>query len=176
MLYMLLLPPVAAGVLLRYSKQRLLTVQWVVFVCFALLCIAASFYGSMAPWCIHLRHVPDFDNLWKRYNRRGFYGVRDLFTYQCLMVMLALWSAAGMCGWQTSHITGVVERGAAPPGGRVPFLVAAIPAVALTFVALPVDSEDPFFEVPWGPRTCLVLLCYFIMPFFRPKKQKVKAS
>eukprot|EP00756_Hemistasia_phaeocysticola_P064276 Hpha_TRINITY_DN7662_c0_g1::TRINITY_DN7662_c0_g1_i1::g.19274::m.19274 len=176
MLYMLLVPPVLGAGLLKYSGQRLLTVQYVVFVCFALLCIAAAFYDSMAPKCIHLRHVPHWENLWQRYNRRGFYGVRDLFTYQCLMTALALWSSAGVCGWQTSHITGVGERELPPPGGKLPYWAVAIPAVLLTLAALPIDDEDPFFEMAWGPRTCVILLIYFCMPFFRPDKrgQKVK--
>eukprot|EP01064_Diplonema_japonicum_P021438 TRINITY_DN30986_c0_g1_i1.p1 TRINITY_DN30986_c0_g1~~TRINITY_DN30986_c0_g1_i1.p1 ORF type:complete len:157 (+),score=14.59 TRINITY_DN30986_c0_g1_i1:38-508(+) len=155
--------------------MRLLSVQWVVLVMLWLLGVAAFTYGSLSPWCIHLRHVPDFEDFWNRYAHRGFYGVRDLATYQALLVIVALWSAAGACGIQTSHISGVRDTSIPLAKSRFPFVVVAIPAVALTFAALPIDSEDPFFEIGWGPRTVLILLTYFMLPFMRPEPVKVKS-
>eukprot|EP01061_Rhynchopus_euleeides_P017773 TRINITY_DN29414_c0_g1_i1.p1 TRINITY_DN29414_c0_g1~~TRINITY_DN29414_c0_g1_i1.p1 ORF type:complete len:178 (+),score=52.64 TRINITY_DN29414_c0_g1_i1:63-536(+) len=154
--------------------QRLLAVQWVVLWMLMMLGVAASVYGSLSPWCIHLRHVPDFENFWLRWRGRGFYGVRDLVVYQLLLIVVGMWSAAGACGIQTSHITGVVDPRVPRPHGPIPFIGLCIPAVALTFAALPIDSEDPFFEIGWGPRTILVLLIYFCMPFMRPQAIKVK--
>ncbi|KAJ9449413.1 hypothetical protein DIPPA_31887 [Diplonema papillatum] len=154
--------------------MRLLSVQVFVLVLLFLLAVAALTYGDLAPWCIHLRHVKNFDEFWSRYTRKGFMSVRDLATYQALLVLTALWSSAGLCGIQTSHITGVIERGAVRVKCNIPYLAAAIPAVALTFAALPIDSEDPFFELGWGVRTIIVLLIYFILPFFRPTPKKMK--
>eukprot|EP00754_Rhynchopus_humris_P036545 Rhum_TRINITY_DN18659_c0_g1::Rhum_TRINITY_DN18659_c0_g1_i1::g.167949::m.167949 len=157
--------------------QRLLAVQWVVLLLLFLLGVAAYVYGSLNPWCIHLRHVPDFDNFWLRWTRRGFYGVRDLATYQGLLLIVAVWSSCGACGIQTSDLTGVVEKGRKRPTPLLPFWAVCIPAMALTFAALPIDTEDPFFEVGWGVRTIVVLLIYFSLPFLRPASPgKVKTA
>eukprot|EP01060_Flectonema_neradi_P005187 TRINITY_DN13438_c0_g1_i1.p1 TRINITY_DN13438_c0_g1~~TRINITY_DN13438_c0_g1_i1.p1 ORF type:complete len:187 (+),score=24.04 TRINITY_DN13438_c0_g1_i1:87-563(+) len=158
--------------------MRLLSVQWFVLLQLFLLAVAAITYGSLSPWCIHLRHVPDFENFWKRWARRGFYGVRDLATFQLLFILTGLWAAAGACGIQTSHITGIRDHDDPIPNCRVPYLAVAIPTVLLTFAALPIDSEDPFFEVGWGVRVVVILLIYFIMPFFRQPavKPKLKMS
>ena len=136
--------------------QRLLSVQWVVLWMLLMLGVAAYVYGSLNPWCIHLRHVPDFENFWLRWSHRGFYGVRDLAVYQGLLVGVAVWASCGACGIQTSHIVGIVDQHTHRPQSKIPFLAICLPAVALTFAALPIDSEDPFFEIPWGPRTIIV--------------------
>eukprot|EP01063_Lacrimia_lanifica_P020241 TRINITY_DN27572_c0_g1_i1.p2 TRINITY_DN27572_c0_g1~~TRINITY_DN27572_c0_g1_i1.p2 ORF type:complete len:158 (+),score=60.74 TRINITY_DN27572_c0_g1_i1:80-553(+) len=154
---------------------RLLAVQGVVLFMLFMLGVAATVYGSLNPWCIHLRHVPDFENFWARYTHRGFYGVRDLAVYQGLLIVVGSWAACAACGIQTRHITGVKDMSDKPPQSAIPVWLAIAFNVALTFAALPIDSEDPFFEIGWGPRTIIILLIYFVQPFFRPKPQKIKA-